>query len=497
MYLQNIYRPPLLDKQRAALLVANPISIFKEDLLFWFDNSYGLSKTGSLIDSQTDRTGNATRSASGSARPTHNVGIEIEYDGVDDQLVLDPTTRDLVLALTECFVLVIADRVEQINNKYFLVADDGSTSDYVTTGIQGNGSSTAPSKQAIIKRASAGAENAVQGFTAPIQTGIQVFAFSTNGSRYKSYYDSEENELYGDDDGDWFADNVNIDAIRFGSVGATAFSNHKEYHILCINREPTADELSKLFVWASRPKNTNGLLNGLISAWELNESSGDAIDSHGGHNGTVSGATQGVSGKIGTAYSFITDDFISVPNPHVFTFGNKDYDTPFTIEAWVKMTDATQFPIISTYMDNSPINTAWELKFDGSDKLRLLQMDNGVANVNRKDVVTDNAQTALEGSFAHIVVISDGSVPSVNGVRIYINNVLVALSLGVDGASYVAKGDQHPILTIGASGRDSAAPLFANGVIDSIRIWNKTLTKEKVALLYNSNNGLAYSQFEN
>jgi hypothetical protein len=42
----------------------------------------------------------------------------------------------------------------------------------------------------------------------------------------------------------------------------------------------------------------------LVAYWALDETSGNAIDSIGGNNCTVVGATQGVTGKINTAYSF-------------------------------------------------------------------------------------------------------------------------------------------------------------------------------------------------
>ena len=46
------------------------------------------------------------------------------------------------------------------------------------------------------------------------------------------------------------------------------------------------------------------LTTNLISYYKLDESSGDAIDAHGSNDGTVTGATQNVAGKINTAYSF-------------------------------------------------------------------------------------------------------------------------------------------------------------------------------------------------
>jgi hypothetical protein len=45
------------------------------------------------------------------------------------------------------------------------------------------------------------------------------------------------------------------------------------------------------------------LLNGLVSYWKLDESSGSVVDSVGGFNGTNDGLTQGDTGKINNGVS--------------------------------------------------------------------------------------------------------------------------------------------------------------------------------------------------
>ena len=64
-------------------------------------------------------------------------------------------------------------------------------------------------------------------------------------------------------------------------------------------------------------------LSGLIAYYPLNETSGDAInrapDTFGTLNGTVTGATQGVAGQVGNAYSFDgTNDFVSIADNNIF-----------------------------------------------------------------------------------------------------------------------------------------------------------------------------------
>jgi len=50
-----------------------------------------------------------------------------------------------------------------------------------------------------------------------------------------------------------------------------------------------------------------------IGAWNFDETSGDLLDLCGSNNGTLFGATQGVTGEIGNAYSFDgLDDYVTM-----------------------------------------------------------------------------------------------------------------------------------------------------------------------------------------
>ena len=70
------------------------------------------------------------------------------------------------------------------------------------------------------------------------------------------------------------------------------------------------------------------LIDGIISYYNLDEAAGDAIDAHGSNDGSVSGATQGATGKINDAYSFDGDDVVTLTSP--ITSGSD-----FTITAWI------------------------------------------------------------------------------------------------------------------------------------------------------------------
>ena len=72
--------------------------------------------------------------------------------------------------------------------------------------------------------------------------------------------------------------------------------------------------------------------------WHLNRVSGSVLDSTtNGNNGTNSGATRGVSGKIGDAFSFDgADDYVEAPDS-----SSLDITTEVTIEAWINPAEFT------------------------------------------------------------------------------------------------------------------------------------------------------------
>lgn len=114
------------------------------------------------------------------------------------------------------------------------------------------------------------------------------------------------------------------------------------------------DLLAKRHMMMGVSGGASTLLDGLVSYWKLDESSGDAIDSAGSNNGTVVGATQGTSGKIGTAYSFDGNDEINYgSDPVGLEFGAGE---DFSISIWFK-TSNTSFQFMLGKGGDSTIST--------------------------------------------------------------------------------------------------------------------------------------------
>jgi len=140
----------------------------------------------------------------------------------------------------------------------------------------------------------------------------------------------------------------------------------------------------------------------------------------------LSGAVQstGTWTLTGDAYSFTTDDYISIADADVFSFGDSTNDSPFSVSAWVNMDDATSFMIANKGIYNT--DGEWSLYIDSSDKFRLILRDESVAScqIGRK---YDTVLTSYEDTWIHLVATYDGSggVDAEDGINIYLNGVAV------------------------------------------------------------------------
>lgn len=207
----------------------------------------------------------------------------------------------------------------------------------------------------------------------------------------------------------------------------------------------------------------SALLTGLISYWKLDESSGNAIDSHGSNDGTVVGATQGAAGKVGTSYDFDGgNDQINFGSPIVPATGE------FTVSLWVKSpTLAGSRGLFGQYYD-----------VVGERFYATFRATAAFIQIGGTSLIYSN--TFLVDTWYYLTFTRDSS----NLVRIYVDGDLKnsgTLSSNVDQQN----------LTIGAY-REGATNVFWRGNIDGFGIWSRALTADEITNLHNSGNGLAF-----
>ncbi len=215
----------------------------------------------------------------------------------------------------------------------------------------------------------------------------------------------------------------------------------------------------------------------LVAYWRFNESSGtSAVDeTSNNHDGTLNNMTDDdwVSSTApigGYALDFDgSDDYVDCGDHDDFSFGNSSSDNPFTIEAWIKMDDATNFVVLS----KGEAWTTYEYYFGetNSDKFELTLRDNSEAATIGRSYNT--ALTSYEGKWIHLSSTYDGSKSS-SGIKIYMNGQRID-DTDVNNGSYTAMENLSGSVYIGRYKAD-----LGNGLIDEVRIWNVERSQSQI-----------------
>jgi glucose/arabinose dehydrogenase len=198
-----------------------------------------------------------------------------------------------------------------------------------------------------------------------------------------------------------------------------------------------------------------GPVPGLVGAWGFDDGSGSAArDASGsGNDGVVSGAAWSAGGRFGGALDFDgVDDWVTVADDD-----SLDMTGPLTLEAWVRpdtlgtwdtvvMKEAAGYFSYALYG-----TTAWAAP-------------SGWA----RDAVAEAKQPLAANGWTHLAVTYDGT-----NTRLYVNGALVTST-----ASPFSLPNSDRPLRIGGNGIWSGE--FFDGLIDEVRVYNRTLTGAEV-----------------
>src|SRR5262245_34073915 len=223
------------------------------------------------------------------------------------------------------------------------------------------------------------------------------------------------------------------------------------------------------------------LQNGLVGYWSLNEGTGTAaMDSSGnGNTGTLINGPSWVSGKSGTALSLDgAGDYVEIREAQ-----SLNLSSALTVSAWINnqaSTDSSpsqdQYRIIASKgwaPDNSGSWTlAWRVN-DGS----LFFFAGRATSYRYVSFPYDNSQAGIW----HLVtaVIHNGNI------SLYQDGVLQAGPVGIDSSKL--RTDTSPIL-IGSSPVPNNWLRNWNGSIDEFRLYNRALSANEIASLYQQDN---------
>jgi hypothetical protein len=209
-----------------------------------------------------------------------------------------------------------------------------------------------------------------------------------------------------------------------------------------------------------------GLSENLAGSWGF-AAAGPVVDESGQvAAGTANGATwQNANCASGGCYTFDgSNDYLSIPDSDMWPRST----IPFTIAAWIyKNPNSNHDYIVGQHASN---NAYWGFGSEGTG-LRFLAK-NGAPYI----VDTTAAGAAPDGQWLHVAAVRDG-----NNFFIYVNGVSQTLTVSTVSGSfpnpsaslYVGRFDREPV----------AANRYFDGIIDDLRIYNRSLSQQEIAAL--------------
>ncbi|MBI4438417.1 LamG domain-containing protein [Candidatus Woesearchaeota archaeon] len=270
-----------------------------------------------------------------------------------------------------------------------------------------------------------------------------------------------------------------LDGSYLGDTGA--FSGKRKYSLSVeYSRRPGSllhEGVGDMLVNAQGSGNVSsddvtGLLSGF---WRLE---GNATDYSGFHNdGVVAGAACGVQGWRGSGCGFDgVNDFIDVGNSPSLRFSQG-----FTVMAWFKRSNVvpSSYSIVSKGTpSNPPVDLAYSLFIDANDgvSLRVSDVGNGL---NQFSAVSTPSGAVADTGWHHVAgVYTYNSAGNVNGMAVYLDGVQSgALVTNSRGPVF---DSPSPVLIAAIPG-----PSWVfNGVIDEVKIVNRSLSAEEIRLIY-------------
>ena len=165
------------------------------------------------------------------------------------------------------------------------------------------------------------------------------------------------------------------------------------------------------------------------------------------------------------------DDYVEVADADNLSFGNGSTDSPFSISAWVNMTDATRFRIVSKA---GATNLEYLFSTGGSDTIVFNCYDNSTSGRIGRQYST--ALTSYEGTWIHLAATYNGSGTS-TGLKIYLNGSRVD-DTDSNSGSYTAMENTTQPFYIG-----KFTTTYSNGLVDEVAVFNSELSASDVSTI--------------
>lgn len=230
---------------------------------------------------------------------------------------------------------------------------------------------------------------------------------------------------------------------------------------------------------ASGDAETGALLVDLVAYWELNEASGTRFDQVGSLDLTDNNTVSSGTGLVGTAADFeaSNNEYLSVGDDSLLSISGD-----FTIATWVKLESLGVANTIVGKRDTNAVgDKEYTLIYRGaSTAFRWTTWDSS-GNPTSND---DTSVTPATGTWYFLMC---GYNSGTGRTFISVNNGTKNTFIGTvqNGGSDFKIGAQL-----------STPDFYFDGLIDEFGVWQRLLTTDEEAFLYNSGSGRSYSEIE-
>ncbi|MFA7654756.1 MAG: LamG domain-containing protein, partial [Candidatus Dojkabacteria bacterium] len=272
--------------------------------------------------------------------------------------------------------------------------------------------------------------------------------------------------------------------------------SYRSGHYISPNIDFESNATLESLSWTSEGVNTgDGEIpyndDGLVAQWNFNNTSGTTLTNNAGSCGTFCNATlsnfSNTSGQDVAIGSGWTNIHRRWGNGALMFDGVDDYATlnsnsslrpanNFSVEAWVKVSNNTDFNIIITHADNGGGDDGWTLRVADTGRAQFYATNlNGFSNQN----IQSNTLIELN-EWYYLVGVYDNSV-----LKIYVNGILDNTKIAQGDVRY----EVTDYVTIGRRG-GTASPntQFFHGTIDVIRFSQRVLSPSEILSNYQAGN---------
>jgi hypothetical protein len=224
------------------------------------------------------------------------------------------------------------------------------------------------------------------------------------------------------------------------------------------------------------------LTDSLVASFELDEASGNAIDSVGSNDLTETSGTIGAAagpGGVGGSRDFEAGEteYFTIDDNADLSMGDID----FTVEAWVNLetTPGTEMVILNHW---GGLARGYALVVS-SASLFVWRVGSG-AGATRGTATATTFGSPSTGAWHQVIASHDAAA----------NEVAITVNAGTPEAAATtgAAGESNLAFRIGATTNNQD---YFDGKIAKVRLWKRVLTSGERTQLYNGGDGLAYADF--